>query len=78
MQVCHRRELLPRVPWPEEAAAAWHCDGVFLERLGEVTAIHPIAARVGRHRHTADSTWTRASDAAPVESGDRRWDEAAP
>jgi glycosyltransferase involved in cell wall biosynthesis len=71
MQVCHRRELLPRVPWPEQADVAWHSDGVFLERLGKNTAIHPIAAKLGRHRHTGDSTFTRAADSSQLAKGER-------
>ena len=57
MQICHRKCVT--VPWPEDPALAAHCDGVFMDGIGRNAVIHPVAAKVGRHRHTALSTFTR-------------------
>lgn len=57
MQVCHRAGL--RLEWPEAIETASHADGVFIDRIGAVAAIHPVTANVGRHRHTPASTFTR-------------------
>ncbi len=59
MQACVRTALAVR--WPEEPAVAWHADGVWLDAVGAKAVLHPIAARVGRHRHCADSVFTRPS-----------------
>ena len=60
MQACCRREVCP--PWPEDREQAWHTDGLWLDALGKRTPIHPLPQRVGRHRHTAESTFTKPSN----------------
>ena len=57
MQICHRRSLA--VAWPEDPTVAAHADGVFMDAVGGLAEVHPVAAKVGRHCHTMDSVLTR-------------------
>ncbi len=65
MQVACRRTVLADVSWPEEEdleSRRW-ADGVFLDRLQAVTTVHPLAVKVGQHRHTPLSTFSRGTHA---------------
>jgi hypothetical protein len=57
MQVCHRRSLA--TAWPEERAVAWHADGLWMSSIADRCPIYPVDVLVGRHRHTAESTFTQ-------------------
>jgi hypothetical protein len=56
MQVIHRRGM--RQQWPEEREARPLADGIWMDRIGEVTPIIPLPIVVGVHRHTPESTFT--------------------
>lgn len=58
LQLCHRRELLGKVWWPEEAIHRNHADGLFMERIGAITPIHPLgedSPPLGINRRTPQS-----------------------
>jgi glycosyltransferase involved in cell wall biosynthesis len=62
MQLCHRARWLERVEWPEDRRTAWHADGVFLDRLGQLTTVHPLPVKIGRHRHPTASMLPRTGN----------------
>jgi hypothetical protein len=69
IQVCHRRTLCEQAPWPEgeDHAVRKFADAHFIEQLGRHARILPLAANVGRHRHTPASEFTRLdNDTTPL------------
>ncbi len=61
IQVCCRRELFGRCPWPEEEdrETRGHADGIYLDRLQAAGTVHRLDVKVGTHRHTPDSVFTQ-------------------
>ncbi len=63
LQFCHRRSLLDRFEgrewWPEEKETESHADGIFLERCGSLTPIHPVDRKVSMNRRTFSSKYCR-------------------
>lgn len=61
LQFCHRKSLLDRFAgnewWPESKHSESHADGVFMERCGVITPIHPIDIKVSQNRRTPQSTY---------------------
>jgi len=61
LQFCHRRSLLDQFPgsewWPEGKETEGHADGIFMERCGALTPIHPIDVKVGQNRRTPQSIY---------------------
>lgn len=61
LQFCHRATLLERFPtdefWPERKGTESHADGVFMERCGAITPIHPIRVKVSQNRRTPRSKY---------------------
>lgn len=63
MQVCHAAELLPEFSqrfgteryYSEDKKDAWHCEGIYFEKLAELTPIIPVPVRVGQNRRTPAS-----------------------
>lgn len=51
-------------PWPEERSASREADGFWMDAIADRTAVHPLDALAGRHRHTPLSTFT--TNAGPV------------
>jgi spore maturation protein CgeD len=54
LQLCHKAELFHRFAdeefWPEDRDVIRHADGIFLEKIGSLTPIHPVAAKIGENR----------------------------
>ena len=65
LQFCHRTEVLKRFAndeyWPEARATEEHADGIFMERVGALTPIHPIDVKVSQNRRTPRSLNTSIS-----------------
>jgi hypothetical protein len=59
MQFVHRRAV--RTAWSTDRSVAWHADGQWIDALARTTPIYPLDARVGIHRHTPRSTYTRGA-----------------
>jgi hypothetical protein len=61
LQFCHKTEVLKFFPdheyWPEGKETESHADGIFMERVGEHVAIHPIDVKVSQNRRTPQSTF---------------------
>ncbi len=62
LQFCHRRSLLDKMQgnqwWREEKDQHEnHADGIFMERCGSYTPIHPIDVKVSQNRRTPSSTY---------------------
>jgi glycosyltransferase involved in cell wall biosynthesis len=61
LQLCHRVDVLKQFPdneyWPESKEFESHADGIFMERLGQLVAIHPIDIKVSQNRRTPQSTF---------------------
>jgi hypothetical protein len=61
LQFCHKPEVLKFFPdeeyWPEGKDTESHADGIFMERIGERVAIHPIDVKVSQNRRTMQSTY---------------------
>jgi hypothetical protein len=80
LQLCHKAELLKRFPtdsyWPEDKASESHADGIFMERLGELTTILPIDVKVSQNRRTPQSTYTPFRSLTQIDRILRREDGA--
>ena len=61
LQFCHKRSLMSQFGhhefWPEGKDTESHADGVFMERCGEITPIHPIDIKISQNRRTPTSTY---------------------
>lgn len=62
LQFCHRRSLLEKMPgqewWRENKDQHEnHADGIFMDRCGDITPIHPIDVKVSQNRRTPSSTY---------------------
>src|SRR5205085_12333846 len=66
LQFCHKARILDLLAgpeyWPESKESETHADGIFMERIGEHTTIHPIDVKVSQNRRTLQSTY------APLDS----------
>lgn len=64
LQFCHKKTLLDKMQgtewWSESKSTESHADGVFMERCGELTPIHPIDIKVSQNRRTPQSTYVPA------------------
>jgi spore maturation protein CgeD len=61
LQFAHRISLLNKFPgdeyWPEGKDTESHADGVFMEKCGMLTPIHPIDIKISQNRRTPTSTY---------------------
>lgn len=61
LQFCHRKSILDKMQgsewWSESKSTESHADGIFMERCGELTPIHPIDVKVSQNRRTPQSTY---------------------
>lgn len=61
LQFCHKASILRSFPdpeyWPESKDSEKHADGIFMERVGKRTTIHPIDVKVSQNRRTIHSTY---------------------
>jgi len=61
LQFCHKKSLLNMFPnneyWAEGKETESHADGVFMEKCGSITPIHPIDIKVSQNRRTPQSTY---------------------
>lgn len=60
LQFCHTLKVLDKLRgdyWPEHKITETHADGVFMDRVGAVTPIHPIDIKIGQNRRTPKSTY---------------------
>lgn len=59
LQFCHRPEVLSQFEtneyWPEAKSTEEHADGIFMERVGQITPIYPIDVKVSQNRRTTRS-----------------------
>ncbi|MBN1270103.1 MAG: glycosyltransferase family 2 protein [Kiritimatiellae bacterium] len=64
LQFCHTAAILRRYReaygtdeyHPEDKRHAYHADGIFMERIGALTAVHPVPEVLSMNRRTAEST----------------------
>jgi hypothetical protein len=65
LQFCHRVRLFNKFSdsefWPEGKDTESHADGVFMEKCGAITPIHPIDIKVSQNRRTPTSTYGPSS-----------------
>lgn len=54
MQLCHKADLFDLFPdgefWPEDREFIRHADGIFLEKIGSLVPIYPVAPKIGENR----------------------------
>lgn len=54
LQLCHKADLFDLFPegdfWPEDREVIQHADGIFLEKIGNLTPIYPIPVKIGENR----------------------------
>lgn len=65
MQLCCRRSAWRA--WPEDRRRRRHADGWWMDAIAADTPVHPLAALVGRHRHTPLSTFDTAGGPVGVD-----------
>lgn len=55
LQLCHKKELWNEVKWSEDKNDKNHADGIFMDKIGDIVAIHPIDIKIGVNRRTPRS-----------------------
>ncbi len=59
IQCCVRRDVAQACPWSEDRAVAWHADALWMQSVVAHAPVKILDVKVGRHRHCADSEFTR-------------------
>lgn len=58
LQFCHKRTLWgDDIHWSEARDTEHHADGIFMDKIGSIVAVHPIDIKVGQNRRTILSTF---------------------
>jgi glycosyltransferase involved in cell wall biosynthesis len=59
LQLCHRVEILKHFEdeyWPESKETEKFADGIFMEKIGQISYIYPIPVKIGQNRRCENST----------------------